>query len=271
MIERWANPGNPGLDELERVQRSLTVNLIMAPRKDLKTCRCDETASAVMAGNKQRFSFLPVVDADSIHILGLYDAKRWFDGNAPNEQIGDDFEKFSEEIVIGADASIVDFVKVADKRPTRLVVSGNCVAGLVSLSDLQLLPVRAALFTLLTRLELTMSERIESHFKDSEAWLSLLSPGRRSLIEEKICKAKESDGFVTEIALSQLEDKVDIIVKEQLIQGSKTKLRNDFKLITKLRNSIAHANHYAESLEEAYRVCITVRSILRFMEELSDQ
>ena len=76
------------------------------------------------------------------------------------EAIGDDFVPFSEDIVIGADASIIDFVTTADERQTRLVVSGDRVAGLVSLSDLQQLPVRAALFTLITRLEIAMAQRM---------------------------------------------------------------------------------------------------------------
>ena len=82
MAVRWANPGGYGPDVLERVHRSLTVNLIMMPRARVQTCRRDETASAIMARNKQRFSFLPVVD-DAGQILGLYRADQWFGADAP--------------------------------------------------------------------------------------------------------------------------------------------------------------------------------------------
>ena len=167
-MARWANPDNGGPDVLERVQRSLTVDMIMTPRADLRTCRRDEIASAVMARNTEHFSFLPVVDEPG-RFLGLYRAERWFGKEAPQEKIGDDFEPFSEDVVIGADASIIDFVKNADERATRLVVSGDRVAGLVSLSDLQQLPVRAALFTLITRLEMAMAERIETEWVGDES------------------------------------------------------------------------------------------------------
>jgi hypothetical protein len=56
-----------------------------------------------------------------------------------------------EENLIGADAGILSFVKGADRRGCRLVMSGAEISGLVSLSDLQKLPVRATvLFALIT-------------------------------------------------------------------------------------------------------------------------
>ena len=269
-MAQWANTGDAGLDVLVRVQRSLTIDLIMVPRERLLTCRCDEKVNEVIAKNEQHYSCLPVEDSESGQILGLYNVGQCFDDAAPDKHIGEDFEKFSEEIVIGADASIIDFVKVADERPTRLVISGDRVAGLVSLSDLQLLPVRAAIFTLLTRLEMTMAQRIEDELPDPIDWLALLSEGRQNKIKEEIVNAKENDRFVSEIALSQLADKVDIIVKYQLIHGSRKKLREDFKKIKNLRNSIAHSSHYAESPEAAFVVCKTIGLTLDFLEKLSE-
>ena len=223
-----------------------------------------------MARNTGHFSFLPVVD-EAERFLGLYRAEQWFDVDAPREKIADNFEPFSEAVVIGADASIIDFVQAADERPTRLVVSGDRVAGLVSLSDLQQLPVRAALFTLITRLEIAMAQRIEDEWDGdaSTGWLALLSEDRRARIVEAIRKAKEEDVFVSEIAFSQLSDKATILVKKRLIVGSATGLRRDFKAIRKLRDDIAHANYYAESPSAAAKACATVRAVVRIKEELS--
>ena len=270
MTAQWANLGDAGPDVLERVQRSLRVDMVMTPRADLRTCRRDETAKAVMARNTERFSFLPVVD-DAERILGLYEAERWFGKEAPPEEIDDDFESFSEDVVIGADASIIDFVKTADARPTRLVVSGDRVAGLVSLSDLQQLPVRAALFTLITRLEMAMAQRIEKewHGDDRTGWLELLSVKRRAGIVEAISEARRKDGFVSEIAFSQLSDKATILRKKRLITGGTLSLDRDFKAIQKLRNDIAHANYYAESPKAAREACAVVRKILGIKDELA--
>jgi CBS domain containing-hemolysin-like protein len=136
MTARWAASGDVGLDVLERVQGSLKVGMIMTPRADLMTCQREDRVAAVMAGNVDQFSFIPVVDHNGRY-LGLFRAEDWFGRDAPDVPIGDGFEAFSEDLVIGADASIFDFVMKADTRPTRLVVSGHQVAGLISLSDLQ--------------------------------------------------------------------------------------------------------------------------------------
>ena len=266
----WAGRDDIGLDALERVQHGLTVDMIMTPRDSLMTCRREDSVREVMARNTDNYSFLPVVNVAG-RIFGLYRAEQWFAEEAPDQPIGDEFEALSEDLVIGADASIVEFVGSADKRPARLVVSGNQVAGLVGLSDLQQLPVRAALFTLITSLEMAMAERIEAEWPDSAAgWLAQLSEGRRDVTLEAIDKAKREDGFVSEILHTQFHDKATIIYKTKLMPGSRTILEERFSEIRDLRDQVAHANNYAETPVEACRICAVVRSILEIRISLHD-
>ncbi|WP_287209273.1 hypothetical protein, partial [Mesorhizobium sp.] len=77
---------------------------------------------------------------------GLFFAERFFDATPPSGKISESVIPLSEETLVGADASILDFIRDADQRPCRLVVSGRQIEGLVSISDMQKLPVRAALF-----------------------------------------------------------------------------------------------------------------------------
>lgn len=266
--ERWAARGDIGFEVLERVQNSLTVGMIMTPRADLMTCRRDESVAAVMARNVNSYSFIPVVDNNARYI-GLFKAETWFGCNPPNALVGADFEHFSEDLVIGADASIFDFVQKADSRPTRLVVSGHQVAGLISLSDLQLLPVRAALFTLLTSLEIAMAHRIEVEWvSGSEAWLPMISKERQVRIRDAIARAKNVDGYVNDIVFTQLCDKVTIVLRGKLVRGSRTQLMAKFKAIEALRNDVAHANYYAETPSTAREVCSIVRTIFEIKREL---
>jgi CBS domain-containing protein len=268
MIERWAAGGDIGPAVLDRVQGSLKVGMIMTARDDLMTCRRDDSAAVAMARNVDQFSFIPVVD-DNGRYLGLFRAEAWFGRDAPDAPIGDDFEAFSEDLVIGADASIFDFVMTADARPTRLVVSGHQVAGLISLSDLQQLPVRAALFTLLTSLEIAMAQRIEAEWTSGSAdWMSKISAARQVPIRKAIARAKDGDGYVNDIVFTQLCDKVTIILKGRLVKGSPPKLRKAFKGIEKLRNDVAHANYYAETPETAREVCVVVREIFKIKADL---
>lgn len=262
MSGQWSARGDVDLDVLEKVQRSLTVGMIMTPRADLMTCHQKETIASVMARNLMDYSYLPVIDSEDRY-LGLFNAGQYFKKERPKKPIGDNFERFSEDLVIGADASIFEFVMQADERPTRLVVSGHKVAGLISISDLQQLPVRAALFTLITALEIAMAKRIEAEWPDDdEAWKSLLSAPRRESVEQKIAEARKADSFVNEIALTQLCDKATVVCKARLIAGSRKELKTQFSDVEDLRNNLAHANYYAETPETASNVCAVVRTIL---------
>jgi hypothetical protein len=202
----WATNHDASLDGLRQVQGSLTVDLIMVPRSAFQTCTTGETAAQVKSRNAHGFSYFPVVDRRQ-RVIGLYHAERWLSADAPDTSIADDFERLSEDIVIGADASIFDFVMQADTYPIKLVVSGNQIAGLVSLSDLQKLPVRASLFALITSLEMAMALAIERRWPNPDDWMGMLSEGRRATLLNAIDDAKVGDGFVSEIAFTQLHDK----------------------------------------------------------------
>lgn len=267
MTGSWAAGNNLSLDVLHQVQSSLTVSMIMAPRRNLMTCRSNDVVSEVVGKNVDDFSYLPVVN-DTDHIIGLFHAEKWFESTPPSGPVGDDFEAFSERLVIGSDASIYDFIRTADERPIRLVVSGGEVSGLVSLSDLQQLPVRAALFTLVTSLEIVMAARIIGHWNAPEDWMALLSEDRRTAVVNAVAKAKDKDNFVSEIALTQLCDKTRLIRKGKVLDMSNTKAVACFEKIQQLRNDLAHANSYAESPEQARNICAVVRDILSIKTEL---
>ena len=117
------------LDTGEHFLNSLTVDLIMTSRQQLMTCRREDSISDVNKHNEEKFSYLPVVD-DEERIIGLYNAEQPHGASEQYKQIVDRFMPFSEAFVIGADASIIDFARTADKLPTRLVISGSQVAGL---------------------------------------------------------------------------------------------------------------------------------------------
>ena len=268
----WAGQATVGFDALERVHRGLTVELIMTPRCRLMTCRREDSVREVMTRNTDRYSYLPVLDEAGV-ILGLYKAEKWFDEEAPDQPICAEFEPLSEHLVTGADARIIEFLRTADeRRPTKLVVSGHRVAGLVGLSDLQKLPVRAALFTLITSVEIAMGTCIEAETwpDGADSWLALLIENRRKETRDKIDQSKRNDSFISEIVHTQLADKCRIIRKKKLISGSQKKLKRDFFAICKLRDQIAHANYYAETPEKALKVCSVVKTILQIQQLLAD-
>ncbi|MEX0953606.1 MAG: hypothetical protein WDZ83_00160 [Rhizobiaceae bacterium] len=268
MPANWANQGGMTFDMLRQVQASLTVDMIMTPRGDaLMTCRSTDSVDQVMARNSDLFSFLPVVN-DADQIIGLWKAESWFGQDAPSSEIGNEFERLSEVMVIGADVGILDFITVADERPTRLVVAGDRIAGLVSLSDLQQLPVRAALFALITSFEMVMARNITQRWPDDQEWLNLLSPGRRKKINEAIDEAREKNAHIESVAYSQFVDKTTLIMKGRMLSVSNKIAIPKFDAFRDLRDDLAHANSYANSPGAARQVCSTVRDMLDMKSEL---
>jgi hypothetical protein len=256
----WARNHDASIEKLHRVQGSLTVELIMVPRVDFLTCAPSETVAQVKQRNRDDFSFIPVKD-DGGRIVGLFNAEGRFADEAPDKLVGDDFAPLSEDYLIGANASIFDFLQQADTHPTNLVIAGTEIAGLVTLSDIQELPVRAALFALLTSFEMAMGLTIQRRWPEPRGWMDFLSDGRRGKLEASINVAKDKNAFINEIVLTQFCDKCDIIRKAQLLPEV-PELQLRIKAMQDLRDNLAHANQYAATPNDAKEVCTVVRDIL---------
>ncbi len=259
-------------DTFETLHRGLAVALISTQRDDLKTCRLNESLSDVINAIKdhnerERYDYLPVTNDEGDKIVGLFHAVDFVDESSLTGHVKERCCPLLEEHLIGADASILDFIKEADCKPCRLVVSGTRIVGLVTLSDLQKLPVRAALFALITGLEITMFEAIKKKFPTGEGWLDSLSGGRQQKIKDEKEKSKKEDGFVDALLFTQFCDKADILTKSLPFSRRKKELRN----IQNLRDSLAHANEYAVTPEDARKVWAVVKSLLKLREEIQDQ
>jgi len=252
-------------------QEGLPVRLIATARSAFETCRPDEELSVVVARNQGGFDYFPVVErADGIReqIVGLVELVRFMHGAEPRGFVRDQMRPLSEENLIGADASLLTFIRNADRQKCRLVVSGPEINGLVSLSDLQRLPVRAALFAMVTHLEIVMANAIRREFNHSEEWINRLSPGRRKQVSDEVGKAKSEDAFVETLLFTQFCDKVTIIKNSPVLQWSKTSFESELSRVQSLRDSLAHANDYAATREAASQVCKTVNQMDQWIEQL---
>ena len=203
-------------------------------------------------------------------IFGLIELVRFIDGSAPSiGPVRPHMRPLSEEMLLGGDAGILTFVRDADRLPFRFVVSGREISGLVSLSDLQRLPVRAVLFAIVTHLEIVMADVIRMEFKATDKWLERLPEGRRNHIYCGIEKAKKADAFVESLLFTQFADKVTIIRKSPHLPLQKEKFKSDLRQIQSLRDNLAHANNYAATRDDARKICATVRLIDKWAEHLA--
>jgi hypothetical protein len=263
MINRWASSNLSGEgDVFKALHSGLTVNLISTPTAALRTCTQHETISGVLEQNPEEFDFIPVVD-EKQRFVGMFNALAHRDRRTLGT-VWQSFSPLSEENLIGADASILDFILDADQRPCRLVISGASIVGLVSISDLQRLPVRAALFALITGFEMTMANFIRQRHSEDRDWLKLLTDKRRLKIEDEKSKAKADDSYVDVLLLTQFCDKKEVVKQ----QYPERRWGDMLDKIERLRDSVAHANEYASSRGQAESVCEVVRGLLNLRDEL---
>ena len=266
MIDRWVSSNLSGEGNVfKALHTGLTINLISTPTAALRTCTQHETISEVVERNPEEFDFIPVVNEHQ-RFVGLFNASAHRDRRTLGT-VWQCFSPLSEENLIGADASILDFVLDADQRPCRLVISGARIVGLVSISDLQRLPVRAALFALITGFEMTMADFIRQRHSEDSDWLKLLTDKRQRKIEDEKSKAKVDDSYVDTLLFTQFCDKKEI-VKLQFPEIRREALGYALDKIERLRDSVAHANEYASSRGEAENVCEVVRGLLNIRDEL---
>lgn len=250
----------------ETLHRGLTVDLIATPRTELETCRPDETISKVQERNVRGYDYLPVERDGSI--IGLFHAKK-FMGDAGTDDIVDQrMDSLSDANLIGAEASILDFLQEVDSKPFRLVVSGGGIDGLVAWSDLQKLPVRVTLFSLITGFELMMSTAIRNRYPDTDGWLQHLSCGRRRGVEERIQERQGNDSDIHPLLETEFCDKATILRKVYSFQGSSKAVKRLLKRIERLRNKVAHASEYLHRREDASELSARVKGLFELREEI---
>ena len=183
-------------------------------------------------------------------------------------------DPLTDSNLMSADAGILAFVATADSSPCRLLVDGDRVDAIVTLSDLQKLPVRPAVFLLITHLELLMARFIRANWHDSSDWLSLLTDGRREQIERNWNELEKNELAIDKIAVTQFCDKRTIILGAgKLLPNNVTvkEAEKALKAIESLRNSIAHAGDYAATRENAMSMAQTTRLARKWIDWIRDR
>jgi hypothetical protein len=269
----WSAPPIGSPDGMVRFHDGLPVRLIATPREEFRTCRTDEPLAQVLERNIEGFDYFPVTAhgaGGDERIVGLVNLIPFLKREEPAAGLaGERMQPLSEDNLIGADASILAFVRGADHHGCRLIVSGAKVTGLVSLSDLQKLPVRAALFAIITHAEMTMADAIRREFGSTDGWMERLSDGRKAKIQTEFDQAESDDNVVDRLLFTQFVDKVILLKKSPSFTASKTRFEADMQTAQDLRNKLAHANDYAASRDAAAQVCATVRMIEHWIAQLS--
>ena len=208
------------------------------------------------------FDYLPVEDAEN-QFVGLLATK---DLATAAGSVEERMSPLSKADLIAADATILDLLRRVRQKPF-LVVSSGGIDGLVAWTDLQKLPVRTALFALVTGFELTMYEAIKREFDDDD-WLDHLGEQRQEKAKDLFRDREMKDSHVDLLLCTHFCDKRTILTKSFEFSMSKTRLQRGIKAIEKVRDRVAHASNYAMTFEEAEGLRDTVKDLLEIRRKI---
>jgi hypothetical protein len=173
-MSRWASPvvDGEGLRALEAAQSLGPVALIATPRQALQCRPARDWKAIANDPTLDDFDQVPLTAPDSANITSVFIR-------------GQGRTALSADMFMAADAPLLAFVETADTRRYRLLVSGGAVVGMVTLSDLQRLPVFSLLFSLHIAVEVLLVEWIRGACaKTPDIWMEHLHPKQRTAIKQ---------------------------------------------------------------------------------------
>jgi hypothetical protein len=161
-------------------------------------------------------------------------------------QISKYFNKFDSRDILPDTISIPEVLEVLNNSNHVFISSFGMVSGIITRGDLQKMPIRMWLFSLISLIEMQMLRIIRERFPD-KSWVKLISPGRKEKAEKYFIDLKNKNEEIDPVDCLQFCDKYTIISKtedilEKLQYGKKKKeFCTLLKELEELRNNLAHA------------------------------
>ncbi len=208
----------------------------------LEACSPDDEAGSVLDHpSSSAFDQFPVRDDD--RIVGVLERPALRDART----VRDRMRPLADGMLVSAGDSLGTLLPLMAAMRYQIVVQHAKVAGLVTRSDLLKLPVRLYAFTMVTHLELLMTDLIDEDFAGTDGWMACLGPSRQAKVIEKLGRIGAARLDPPPLEFTEFCDKRDILRKHR---GLKDGFEKDLKEVEELRNSIAHAADYAGTVDD---------------------
>jgi hypothetical protein len=222
-----------GLETGLRVAQIATFNLI--------SCAGDQDAGLVLS-NPALSDFDQIPVRHKSRVIGVLERDETVKGSVrENMRILDD------SVLVSSDEPLTRFVPLLKKYPYRLVLVGTEIKGIVTRSDIAKAPVRLLAFTLVSHLEMVMTDVIRKRCPDDEAVLHYLDKQRQKKLEGRLKRKRGHNLVLPMIELADLSDK-RYVLSEIYALGQKAV--QELKEVEELRNAVAHARDYAKTDED---------------------
>ena len=252
---------------LSHLERSTPVRLMATIGAFVAADAAEPVAEAAGRADQHRFDYLPVREGADGPVVGLFARK----GISPDGavRVRDVMQPLSTANLIAIDAPLLQFVLSADTNPCRLILDDTKISGLVTLSDIQRLPVRTALFSLFIHLELLLTEAIRRNIAPNQSPFDLLSDKRADKARQSWEDSRASGLDRDPYSVLMFADKKTIAKKLKLRRLSGEQIDSELNSIEhKLRDPIAHAADYALTEAAALETVRVARLVKTWIDDL---
>jgi hypothetical protein len=247
-MNRWASEPlrASATDFLQAIRSEIPVSLIATPRANLK-CECVSRCESIENNpDLADFDQVPLTDDQGVRIEGVYVR-------------GQGRVELRENMFMAADAPLLSFLESADRQTFRFLVLESNVSGLVTISDIQKLPVYSVLFSLLVAVELLLMEWIRKRCNgDDTKWLTHLKKPQRGYVEKHWKSAVGENMAVDRLSCATFGQEIQAAVGLELFENDENQ-RAKLKALERLRHQICHASEFAPNLGQALKIPANVR------------
>jgi len=250
----WAsNPlGTPSGEVIAEVRTGISVASIMTPRDKLVTRQKRDWPNFTNDPDLKEFDHVPITEGDEI--VGVFDR-----GSG-------ELRDLSEAMFLASDASLLSFVEKADQQKFAFLVRESRIAGIVTLSDIQRLPVYCVLFSLLMTAEMLLMEWIRKSCRDHpEKWLEKLDPSAKGRIDRFWRQAQDKNLALDKLSCASFAD--ELTAAEGL--GLDPDAHASLKRLKNLRDMVCHGMEIALTPERAIEIPAYVRGAVHAQDLLN--
>jgi CBS domain-containing protein len=226
----------------QKIQAVLTLEQIMTPRSAFLCCAATDRISEAFSHVPEVYDAVPVVDGNpksmDAEIVGVI-WRRDLDRVKPLARADSYLDERPVEIPLRASMPMLDYARIASADRVSFISDGASIVGLVTVYDLERLPVRLCLFEHLLYFEQRLGEAIVSLAPDADTWPDM-APRKRDEIQQGTSKAIQRDHLGSPILGIGFTEKVEIarhLLPKVLGAGFKMRLL-DF--VAPFRIDVAH-------------------------------
>lgn len=251
----------------KNIQEVLTVRQIMTPRSKFLCCSTTSRIGEAFYGVPDVYDAIPVVDGpagdDSAELVGVI-WRREVQGNKPLARVEEILDERPVDRPLPATTPMLEYARSASADRVSLVCNGTEIVGLVTVYDLERLPVRLSLFQHLLYFEQRLGQVIEAIAPDEDTWAGF-APSKREEIKAGIRRSRSRDHLGSPILGIGFTEKVAIARKMLPAAFGPVFKTGLLDHVAPFRNEVAHGLPFAKVEDVPERI----RQIDRLLDQIS--